>query len=81
METTLATAIARSVGNKAITDKGKYFPIIVQQRYSQMSEWWYHIWWIDKCGTENQLDLHMRNIYELKRSFYADPNEIIWTPL
>jgi hypothetical protein len=81
MQTTLAIAIARSAGNKAITSKGTLPPIIVQQRYNQLSEWWYHIWWTGKDGTDNQLDLHMKNINELKRSFEADPNEKIWRSL
>jgi len=81
METTLALAIAHSAGNKAITLKGDKGPIIVQQRYNQMSQWWIHIWWTGKDGTRNELDLHMKNTNELKRSFEVDPNEPIWTPL
>jgi hypothetical protein len=82
METTLAIAIAYSPNNKAITlQGGEQEPIIVQQRYNEMSLWWLHIWWTGKDGTRNELDLHLKNIGELKRSFEVDPNELIWTPL
>jgi len=82
METTLAIAIAYSPNNKAITFRcDERGPIIVQQRYDQMSTWWIHIWWTGKDGTRNELDLHMKNIGELKRSFEVNPNEPIWTPL
>jgi hypothetical protein len=81
-ETTLAIAIAYSANNKAITLKGgDKGPIIVQQRYNQMSVWWIHIWWTGKDNTRNELDLNMRNVSELKRSFEVDPNELIWTPI
>jgi hypothetical protein len=81
METTLAIAIAYSAGNKAITLKGDKGPIIVQQRYNEISLWWIHIWWTGKDGARNELDLHVKHIGELKRSFGVDPNELIWSPL
>jgi len=69
-ETTLAIAIAHSPNNKAVTlQGGEQGPIIVQQRYNQMSWWWIHIWWTGVDCNRHELDLDAKDIGDLKKNF------------
>ena len=74
---TLAKAIAFSIGNKARTFSDLGGSIVVQERYSGVSEQWFHIWYVRESGTsESDIPLHF--VAKLKDIYGVDPDATYW---
>jgi hypothetical protein len=75
----LLQAIAKSSGNKAegLNDKGK--TVVVQERYTSLTDRWYHAWLLAKDELfESDIppgQLEKLGIYDI------DPNETYWFPV
>jgi len=75
---TMVQAIAMSASNKARTTSDEGDRIIVQERYSSVSETWLHVWRIK--GTETyETDIPLPHPVQLKSSYGVDPDEKYWT--
>jgi hypothetical protein len=74
---TLAKAIAFSIGNKAITFNGQGGSIVVQERYSSISERWLHVWIIRESGVQ-ETDIPLPRVMVLFDAYDVDPDADYW---
>lgn len=75
----LMQAIAYSPGNKAkaINDKGNI--VIVQQRYRDPADWWFHAWIMKSKGEVHERDFVFRDeLAWLKDIYLVDLDADYW---
>ncbi len=73
---TLAKAIAFSIGNKARAFSDQGGSIVVQERYSDISKQWLHVWHIREAGVQ-ETDILLPPV-KLKTVYGVDPDADYW---
>ncbi len=73
---TLAKALAFSIGNKARTFSDQGGSIVVQERYTDISKRWLHVWYIREAGVQ-ETDITLPPV-KLKAVYGVDPDAGYW---
>lgn len=74
-------AIAQSAGSKAraYSDNGRI--IVVQERYSGVETWWFHLWEITHQDGVGETDIPYRQTTKIQPIYRVDPNADYWHPV
>lgn len=84
----MATAIARSIGNKAETYSDTGQPVVVQARYrgaeswldTEHTNWWYHVWEVARDKVR-EADIPYGQAAKLQAMCHVDPDADYWHSL